>query len=161
MLKMSLKILSLPTIPYFPIIPTISYLFFEISLLGSGLCVDLTVRNSIIGSKKANKTSMKIDTFFRIREELLYFTSPPPEVLCIVVFHTGHIVWEENVYSYTLLHKKGKLKVSSRERPSLYCIMTMITQRTIIGFQIKLAIHLPLSLSMNSGESKHRTCTHL
>lgn len=101
MLKMSLKILSLPTILYFPIIPTIFYLFFEISLLGSGLCVDLTVRNSMTGSKKANKTSMKIDTFFRIREELLYFTSPPPEILCIVVFHTCHIVWEGNVCSYT------------------------------------------------------------
>lgn len=121
MLKMSLKILSLPTIPYFPIIPTISYLFFEISLLGSGLCEDLTVRNSIIGSKKANKTSMKIDTFFRIREELLYFTSPPPEILCIVVF-TRVILFEKKMFIPTHFYTRKENSRLAVGRGLLYTV---------------------------------------
>lgn len=105
---MSLKILSLPTIPYFPTIPTISYLSFEISLLGSGLCGDLTVRNSNTGNEKPNKSSRKNDTFFRVREEKLFFTSPPPDFFNALCSFTRVIFFDNKMFIPTHFYTVGK-----------------------------------------------------
>lgn len=148
------------TITYFPIIPTISSLSLKSVCLGLVL---LWIWLSEIQSqemKNQTKAEGKMTLILQDKGRTLLLLHLHLSFYALWFF-IRVILFDKKMFIPTHLYtRKKNSEVNGRERPSLHCITNVITQRTTIGFKIQLGIHLSLSLSMNSEESKHRTSIH-
>lgn len=101
----------------------------------------------------------KIHLLFQVREELLFLVHLHLSIYTLCYF-TRVIFFDKKMFILTDFYRRKKSsKVNGRERSSLHCIMTMITERTY-GFQNAASDSFCLPLSMNSEQSKYVSSMH-